>query len=100
MKFVGNILWLVLGGLLVALMYWFIGLMFCITIIGIPFGVQLLKFGTFAIWPFGHKVEDGKSMTGCFNVFFNSCHLVLLLFVYSRFHLYNNQYRAIVSAQN
>jgi len=71
MKFLGNILWLVLGGLLVALLYWLVGLLFCITIIGIPFGIQLMKFGSFALWPFGHKIEDGESMTGCLNVIFN-----------------------------
>ena len=77
MKTIGNFLWLILGGLLVALMYWIIGFLFCITIIGIPFGVQLMKFGTFALWPFGRKVEDGKSMTGCFNVIFNVLWIIL-----------------------
>ena len=77
MKTIGNFLWLILGGLLVALMYWIIGFLFCITIIGIPFGVQLMKFGTFALWPFGRKVEDGKSMTGCFNVLFNVLWIIL-----------------------
>ena len=48
MKFIGNICWLLLGGILVALMYWLAGLIMCITIIGIPFGVQLFKFGTFS----------------------------------------------------
>ena len=77
MKTIGNFLWLILGGLLVAMMYWIIGFLFCITIIGIPFGVQLMKFGTFALWPFGRKVEDGKSMTGCFNVIFNVLWIIL-----------------------
>ncbi len=45
MNFLGNILWLVLGGLLVSLIYYFMGLLMCITIIGIPFGIQLFKLG-------------------------------------------------------
>ena len=45
MKFLGNLAWLVLGGLLVAIIYIAVGLLMCITIIGIPFGVQLIKLG-------------------------------------------------------
>ena len=77
MKTIGNFLWLILGGFLVALMYWIIGFLFCITIIGIPFGAQLIKFGTFALWPFGRKVEDGESMTGCLNIIFNVLWIIL-----------------------
>ena len=47
MKLLGNLLWLVLGGLLVAIIYYLVGLLMCITIIGIPFGVQLFKLGTY-----------------------------------------------------
>ncbi len=43
MKTLGNILWLLFGGILIALIYYLVGLMMCITIIGIPFGVQLFK---------------------------------------------------------
>ena len=77
MKFIGNILWFVLGGFLTALMYWLAGFLFCITIVGIPFGVQLIKFGSFALWPFGRKVEDGKSLTGFFNLLFNVLWIIL-----------------------
>ena len=41
MKSLGNILWLLFGGLLIALIYFLVGLVMCITIIGIPFGLQL-----------------------------------------------------------
>jgi len=51
MKFLGNIIWLVFGGILIALVYYFVGLLMCISIIGIPFGVQLFKLGTYALWP-------------------------------------------------
>ena len=72
MKFIGNILWLILGGLLVSLYYFIAGLVFCITIIGIPFGLQLFKMGVFALWPFGHDVvsdvNDGGSLSIIMNV--------------------------------
>ena len=71
MKFLGNILWLVLGGLLVAFYYWIVGLLTCITIIGIPFGIQLIKMGTFALWPFGHELTSGPSDSGCLAIIMN-----------------------------
>lgn len=71
MKFLGNLLWLVLGGLIVALYYYLMGLLFCITIIGIPFGVQLFKIGTFALWPFGHEVISGPNDSGCLAIIMN-----------------------------
>ena len=58
MNFVGNIFWLILGGLVTSLMYFIAGLLMCITIVGIPFGVQMFKFGAMAFWPFGHEVTD------------------------------------------
>lgn len=58
MKFIGNILWLFLTGLWAAIEYFFLGLFWCITIIGIPFGLQMFKFARLAIWPFGTKVES------------------------------------------
>ena len=71
MKFLGNIFWLVLGGLLVALYYYLMGFFFCITIVGIPFGVQLFKIGTFALWPFGHEVQSGPNDSGCLAIIMN-----------------------------
>lgn len=71
MKFLGNILWFVLGGFLVALYYWIVGFLFCITIVGIPFGLQLIKLGTFALWPFGHDVRSGPNDTGCLSILMN-----------------------------
>ena len=56
MKFIGNILWFVLGGFLTALMYWLAGLLFCITIVGIPFGIQHFKLAWLSLMPFGKKI--------------------------------------------
>ena len=65
MKTLGNLVWLVVGGFLVALIYYLVGLVMCITLIGIPFGVQLFKLGTFAMWPFGRELIDGPGEPGC-----------------------------------
>jgi uncharacterized membrane protein YccF (DUF307 family) len=48
-----NIIWLVLAGFWLALAYVVAGLILCITIIGIPFGVQSFKLAGYALWPFG-----------------------------------------------
>ncbi len=71
MKFLGNLVWLILGGLLVALMYYLVGLLMCITIIGIPFGLQLFKLGTYALWPFGHQLVDRPDEPGCLSLAMN-----------------------------
>ena len=59
MKFLGNLLWIVLGGLIASLIWAVIGLLLCVTIIGIPFGVQCLKIAGFVLWPFGRDIIPG-----------------------------------------
>ena len=71
MKFLGNILWLVLGGLIVSLYYFLVGILFCITIIGIPFGLQLIKMAGFALWPFGHDIQPDTNDGGCLSIIMN-----------------------------
>ena len=71
MNFIGNVLWLILGGILIAVIHYIIGLLMCITIIGIPFGVQLFKLGTYALWPFGHELVDGPNQPGCVSIVMN-----------------------------
>lgn len=59
MRLIGNILWFILGGLPSGLMWILMGIMWCITIVGIPIGVQCFKFTKIAIWPFGKVVVYG-----------------------------------------
>ena len=66
-----NFLWLILGGLIIALYYFLMGLLFCITIIGAPFGVQLFKMGVFALWPFGHEAVSDTNDGGCLAILMN-----------------------------
>lgn len=71
MNSLGNIFWLLLGGIIIALIYYVVGLLMCITIIGIPFGVQLFKLGTYALWPFGHQIVDKPNEPGCLSIVMN-----------------------------
>lgn len=57
MKVIGNILWLLFTGLWTGLMYCLLGIVWCITIIGIPFGKQCFKIGKLMFWPFGRRVD-------------------------------------------
>lgn len=77
MKFLGNLVWLLFGGLLTALMYWVAGLVMCITIVGIPFGVQLFKIGTLSLWPFGHELVPTANEGSCMQLIFNILWIVL-----------------------
>lgn len=77
MSFLGNLLWIVLGGFIVALLYFVGGLILCCTIVGIPFGVQCLKLALLALVPFGKRVEETKSASGCLSVLMNVLWLLL-----------------------
>ncbi len=57
-----NILWIVLGGIELALTAWLFGLIFCITIIGIPFGKQCFKIAKLALTPFGAQIVDASTV--------------------------------------
>ena len=56
MKTIGNVLWLIVAGWHTALAWLLAGLVLCITIIGIPFGVQCFKISGFSLWPFGRSM--------------------------------------------
>ena len=58
MRLLGNIIWLLLGGLATGIGWWVAGLLAAITIIGIPYSIAAFRIGTFSIWPFGREVVD------------------------------------------
>lgn len=60
-----NIIWLVFGGVMIAIEYAVSSLLLMITIIGIPFGLQTFKLAVVALWPFGAKIESGSWPSGC-----------------------------------
>ena len=82
MRTIGNILWFIFGGLLGGLAWVFAGCIWCITIIGIPVGLQCFKFATLAFWPFGKEIVYGNGM---FSFLVN---LIWIVF----FDLNNNMY--------
>ena len=53
---IANIFWLILAGLPMAVSYAVLGVLYCITVIGIPFGLQHFKLASLALTPFGHDV--------------------------------------------
>ncbi|KAF5081142.1 Inner membrane protein YccF [anaerobic digester metagenome] len=64
MSILGNILWLIFGGLLTAIGWFLAGIICCITIIGIPIGLQCFKFAEMVIWPFGTEIHYGNLNSG------------------------------------
>lgn len=71
MKVLGNIIWLVFGGLLSALEYLLASLFLTLTIIGIPFAIQTLKLAQLTLWPFGKETQEINTTTGCLSTFMN-----------------------------
>ena len=60
----GNIIWIIFGGLAESIAWLLIGIFFCITIIGIPFGLQCFKIAMLVICPFGKEIEYSRK-SGC-----------------------------------
>jgi len=71
MNFFGNLIWLIFGGLMAALGYLLGGIVLCITVIGIPWGLQCFKLAGLVLWPFGKKVISDSDNVGCLNILFN-----------------------------
>jgi len=71
MKLLGNIIWLVFGGIVIAIEYLVSSLLLCLTIIGIPFGLQTLKLAGLALWPFGRETRYKESTSGCLSTIMN-----------------------------
>lgn len=71
MNALGNLLWMLCGGLLIAVEYTIASIIMMLTVIGIPFGVQTLKLADLALWPFGRDTRTTAISTGCIYTFFN-----------------------------
>ncbi|GAA4671889.1 YccF domain-containing protein [Streptomyces chumphonensis] len=65
MKTILNVIWLVLVGFWLFLGYLAAGVLLCLTVIGIPFGIASFRIGVYALWPFGYSVvERGDAGAG------------------------------------
>jgi len=69
LSLIGNLLWIIFGGFWTAVEWLFAGLIMCLTIIGIPFGIQGFKIAAFAIWPFGRTIT--RQPTGAGKILLN-----------------------------
>lgn len=78
MSLLGNILWIILGGGIILFFEYLIsGLLLCITIIGIPFGIQCIKISTLALLPFGREIRQTEKAAGCLATFMNIIWILL-----------------------
>ena len=69
MRIFGNILWIIFGGFFSALGWWIAGLIWCITVVGIPIGVQCFKLSSISLNPFGKEVRyEGGAISFLLNI--------------------------------
>ena len=71
MSLLGNIIWLIFGGLIAGLLYILGGIVLCATIVGIPFGLQAIKIGFATFAPFGREVREYEGSNSVGNIIFN-----------------------------
>lgn len=77
MSTLGNLIWLIFGGFIVFIEYMVAGFLLCITIIGIPFGIQAFKLAILALWPFGKTIGYSSSAPGCLSTIMNLIWLLI-----------------------
>jgi uncharacterized membrane protein YccF (DUF307 family) len=68
MRLLGNLIWFIFGGLLIASLWFIFGLLLCITIIGIPLGKQFFKLSGFVLFPFGKEVQTNFDKRPILNI--------------------------------
>lgn len=59
-----NILWVVLGGFVMALGWWLAGLICAITVVGLPWARSCFVIGSFSLWPFGQEAMNRRDLHG------------------------------------
>ena len=78
MSLLGNILWIILGGgIFIFLEYLICGALLCLTIVGIPFGIQCFKLSLLGLFPFGKEVVEKESFGGCLSIGMNILWIML-----------------------
>lgn len=77
MSILGNLIWLIFGGFLAGLGYILGGLLLCITIVGIPFGVQSIQLGLATMTPFGKELRQEENGEGLLRLIFNVIWILL-----------------------
>ncbi|MBK8984859.1 MAG: YccF domain-containing protein [Chloroflexi bacterium] len=77
MSLIGNIIWLIFGGFLAGAGYILAGLLLCLTIVGIPFGIQSIRLGVATFAPFGKEVMQTERSGGCLSLAFDIIWIIL-----------------------
>lgn len=77
MSLLGNLLWLIFGGFIAGMGYILGGLLLCLTIVGIPFGLQSIKLGWATMAPFGKEIYEEPHAYSSLALFFNILWLLL-----------------------
>jgi uncharacterized membrane protein YccF (DUF307 family) len=77
MSLLGNIIWLIFGGFISGMGYVLGGLSLCLTIVGIPFGIQSIKLGFATMTPFGKEVVESPTANGTLETIFNVIWIIL-----------------------
>ena len=93
LNLIGNILWIIFGGFETAVEWLLGGLLMCITIIGIPFGLQAFKIAGFALLPFGKNI--GRKQTSAVNLLLNIIWIILGGFYIALSHIFIGMLLAI-----
>ena len=79
MSLIGNIIWLIFGGFVTGMGYILGGLLVCLTIIGIPFGIQSIKLGIATLAPFGKQIVIApENAPGLSQVIFNTLWVIFI----------------------
>jgi uncharacterized membrane protein YccF (DUF307 family) len=95
MSVFGNIIWLIFGGFLAGLGYIIGGIALCLTIVGIPFGIQTMKIGVATFAPFGREVQEFENANSVGNTIFNMIWIILFGWEIALAHLVHGLLLAI-----
>lgn len=87
MSTLGNIVWIIFGGLFSALGYAIAGVLLCITIIGIPFGLQSFRLASAVLAPFGKTLVSESDKTGVLKTLFDILWLIFFGWEIALVHL-------------
>jgi uncharacterized membrane protein YccF (DUF307 family) len=82
-----NVIWLIFGGFIVVIAYLLGAVLLCITIIGIPFGIQCFKLAGLAVAPFGREIREKEPPGGALAVIMNIIWIILPGLELAIFHL-------------
>jgi uncharacterized membrane protein YccF (DUF307 family) len=76
MNLLGNLIWLIFGGIIISIEYLIGSILLMITIVGIPFGLQTLKMASLSLWPFGRDTVVHTRASGCLYILMNILWLI------------------------